>query len=224
MKETEKLFIRKKKLVVSKDENFINHLEEIGMIKLGEYNTVPEATLPNTYGEEVIKFGTNMDLEVASCCKRVNSILSDDYSNKPIVTVTRDLHSTDGCDYYLDILESYTQDEYDLAYKYYIHTEARSESFRDYEEIENARFFYHDIVSAIEGIADIIYIDNNNELFEFNMYRTHGLKFLAEKKELDQYIEDEDGERYYHSKKALLTDFNRSAVLKFVDDLMELNL
>lgn len=226
MKETEKLIIRKKQPVITRHKALVAYLLDKDIIKEGEYKLIEHADYKDVEGQDVIGV---LPLQLASYAKSVTEVplkltpemrgkeLTFDeveqIAEKPVQYIVREINSTDGIDYYLGILEGYTDEEYELAYKYYRHNEVVTKSWKNYAEISKARTIYMDIMNCLYGIFDIHTIENKG-------YR----EFVVVSSKLPTlsvslvYEDDTETENV-----KLRNNFNRRAsVLKFVHDLIKM--
>ena len=194
----EQLIIKHKKLVITNDNKFVEQLEDKGIIKDGEYKVLSSPQITDVDNKDVI---WNAPFEVASYAKSVC-----DGTNTFTV---RDINSTDGLDYYIRILEGYNDEEYELAYKYYLHNEVSTKNWKDYDEISKARTIYFDIMNAFYGQFDIYTIENKG-------WR----EFIIVSCKLDDLSVSLVYEDETETENIKLQNFNRASVLKFVNDLM----
>ena len=225
MKETEKLIIRKKQPVVTRHKALVAYLLDRDIIKEGEYKLIEHADYKDVEGQDVIGV---LPLQLASYAKSVTEVplkltpemrgkeLTFDevekIADEPVKYLVREVNSTDGIDYYLGILEGYTEEDYELAYKYYRHNEVVTKSWKDFAEIAKARTIYIDIMNCLYGIFDIHTIENKG-------YR----EFIVVSSKLPTLsvslvYEDETETENVKLRK----DFNRASVLKFVHDLIKM--
>ena len=225
MKETEKLIIRKKQPVITRHKALVAYLLDKDIIKEGEYKLIEHADYKDVEGQDVIGV---LPLQLASYAKSVTEVplkLTPEMRGKeltfeevekiadePVQYIVREVNSSDGIDYYLGILEGYTDEEYELAYKYYRHNEVVTKSWKNYAEISKARTIYMDIMNCLYGIFDIHTIENKG-------YR----EFVIVSSKLPTlsvslvYEDDTETENV-----KLRKDFNRASVLKFVHDLIKM--
>ena len=225
MKETEKLIIRKKQLIVTRHRALVDYLLDKDIIKEGEYKLIEHADYKDVEGQDVIGV---LPLQLASYAKSVTEVplkLTPEMRGKeltfeevekvaeePVQYIVREVHNTDGIDYYLGILEGYTDEDYELAYKYYRHNEVVTKSWKDFAEISKARTIYMDIMNCLYGIFDIHTMENKG-------YR----EFIVVSSKLPTLsvslvYEDETETENVKLRK----DFNRASVLKFVHDLIKM--
>ena len=226
MKETEKLIIRKKQPVITRHKALLAYLLDKDIIKEGEYKLIEHADYKDVEGQDVIGV---LPLQLASYAKSVTEVplkLTPEMRGKeltfeeiekiaeePMQYIVREVNSTDGIDYYLGILEGYTDEDYELAYKYYRHNEVVTKSWKDFAEISKARTIYMDIMNCLYGIFDIHTIENKG-------YR----EFIVVSSKLPTLsvslvYEDETETK---NVKLRRNDFNRASVLKFVHDLIKM--
>ena len=223
MKKTEKLIIRKKQLIVTRHKALVDYLLDKDIIKGGEFKLIEHADYKDVEGQDVIGV---LPLQLASYAKSVTEVplkLTPEMRGKeltfeevekvaqePVQYIVREVNSTDGIDYYLGILEGYSDKEYGLAYKYYRHNEVITEDWKDFAEIAKARTIYMDIMNCLYGIFDIHTMENKGYI-EFilisNKLPTLSVSLVYEDK--TENIE-------------LRNDFNRASVLKFVHDLIKM--
>ena len=225
MKETEKLIIRKKQPVITRHKALLDYLLDKDIIKEGEYKLIEHADYKDVEGQDVIGV---LPLQLASYAKSVTEVplkltpemrgkelTFDEVSKiaeKPVQYIVREVNSTDGIDYYLGILEGYTDEEYELAYKYYRHNEVVTKSWKDYAEISRARTIYMDIMNCLYGIFDIHTMENKG-------YREF-IVVSSKLPTLSVSLVYEDETETENVK--LRNDFNRASVLKFVHDLIKM--
>lgn len=219
MKETEK------QLIVTRHKALVAYLLDKNIIKEGEYKLIEHADYKDVEGQDVIGV---LPLQLASYAKSVTEIplkltpemrgkeLTFDeveqIADKPVQYIVREVNSTDGIDYYLGILEGYTDEDYELAYKYYRHNEVVTKSWKDFAEISKARTIYIDIMNCLYGIFDIHTIENKG-------YREF-IVVSSKLPTLSVSLVYEDETETENVK--LRNDFNRASVLKFVHDLIKM--
>ena len=223
MKETEKLIIRKKQPVITRHKALLAYLLDKDIIKEGEYKLIEHADYKDVEGQDVIGV---LPLQLASYAKSVTEVplkLTPEMRGKeltfeevekiasePVKYIVREVNSTDGIDYYLGILEGYTEEDYELAYKYYRHNEVVTKSWKDFAEIAKARTIYIDVMNCLYGIFDIHTIENKD-------YR----EFILVSSKLPtlsvSLVYDDETENV-----KLRNGFNRASVLKFVHDLIKM--
>ena len=225
MKETEKLIIRKKQLIVTRHKSLVSYLIDKNIIKEGEYKLIEHADYKDVEGQNVIGV---LPLQLASYAKSVTEIplkLTPEMRGKeltfeevekvaeePVQYIVREVNSSDGIDYYLGILEGYTEEDYELAYKYYRHNEVVTKSWKDFAEISKARTIYMDIMNCLYGIFDIHTIENKG-------YREF-VVVSSKLPTLSVSLVYEDETETENIK--LRNNFNRASVLKFVHDLIKM--
>lgn len=225
MKETEKLIIRKKQPVITRHKALLAYLLDKDIIKEGEYKLIEHADYKDVEGQDVIGV---LPLQLASYAKSVTEVplkLTPEMRGKeltfeevekvaqePVQYIVREVNSTDGIDYYLGILEGYTDEDYELAYKYYRHNEVITKSWKDFAEISKARTVYMDIMNCLYGIFDIHTIENKG-------YREF-IVVSSKLPTLSVSLVYEDETETENVK--LRNDFNRASVLKFVHDLIKM--
>ena len=225
MKETEKLIIRKKQPVITRHKALLAYLLDKDIIKEGEYKLIEHADYKDVEGQDVIGV---LPLQLASYAKSVTEVplkLTPEMRGKeltfeevekiaqePVQYIVREVNSTDGIDYYLGILEGYTDEDYELAYKYYRHNEVVTKSWKDFAEISKARTIYMDIMNCLYGIFDIHTIENKG-------YREF-IVVSSKLPTLSVSLVYEDETETENVK--LRNDFNRASVLKFVHDLIKM--
>ena len=225
MKETEKLIIRKKQPVITRHKALLAYLLDRDIIKEGEYKLIEHADYKDVEGQDVIGV---LPLQLASYAKSVTEVplkLTPEMRGKeltfeevekvaeePVQYIVREVNSTDGIDYYLGILEGYTDEDYELAYKYYRHNEVVTKSWKDFAEISKARTIYMDIMNCLYGIFDIHTIENKG--YREFMVVSSKLPTLS----VSLVYEDETETKNIK----LRNDFNRASVLKFVHDLIKM--
>ena len=225
MKETEKLIIRKKQLIVTRHKALVDYILDKDIIKEGEYKLIEHADYPEVQGQDVIGV---LPLQLASYAKSVTEVplkLTPEMRGKeltfeevekiaqePVQYIVREVNSTDGIDYYLGILEGYTDAEYELAYKYYRHNEVVTKSWKDFVEISKARTVYMDIMNCLYGIFDIHTMENKG-------YREF-IVVSSKLPTLSVSLVYEDETETENVK--LRNDFNRASLLKFVHDLIKM--
>ena len=225
MKETEKLIIRKKQPVVTRHKALVAYLLDKDIIKEGEYKLIEHADYKDVEGQDVIGV---LPLQLASYAKSVTEVPLkltpemrgkeltfeevEKVAEKPMQYIVREVNSTDGIDYYLGILEGYTDEDYELAYKYYRHNEVVTKSWKDFAEISKARTIYIDIMNCLYGIFDIHTIENKG-------YREF-IVVSSKLPTLSVSLVYEDETETENVK--LRNDFNRASVLKFVHDLIKM--
>ena len=225
MKETEKLIIRKKQLIVTRHKSLVSYLIDKNIIKEGEYKLIEHADYKDVEGQNVIGV---LPLQLASYAKSITEVplkltsqmrgkeLTFDEVEKiaeePVQYIVREVNSSDGIDYYLGILEGYTDEDYELAYKYYRHNEVVTKSWKDFAEISKARTIYMDIMNCLYGIFDIHTIENKG-------YREF-VVVSSKLPTLSVSLVYEDETETENIK--LRNNFNRASVLKFVHDLIKM--
>ena len=225
MKETEKLIIRKKQPVITRHKALLAYLLDKDIIKEGEYKLIEHADYKDVEGQDVIGV---LPLQLASYAKSVTEVPLkltpemrgkeltfeevEKIAEKPVQYIVREVNSTDGIDYYLGILEGYTDEDYELAYKYYRHNEVVTKSWKDFAEISKARTVYMDIMNCLYGIFDIHTIENKG-------YREF-IVVSSKLPTLSVSLVYEDETETENVK--LRNDFNRASVLKFVHDLIKM--
>ena len=223
MKKTEKLILRKKQPVVTRHKALVDYLLDKDIIKEGEYKLIEHADYKDVEGQDVIGV---LPLQLASYAKSVTEVPLkltpemrgkeltfeevEKVAEKPVQYIVREVNSTDGIDYYLGILEGYTDEDYELAYKYYRHNEVVTKSWKDFAEIAKARTIYMDIMNCLYGIFDIHTMENKG-------YR----EFIVVSSKLPtlsvSLVYEDETENV-----KLRNDFNRASVLKFVHDLIKM--
>ena len=225
MKETEKLIIRKKQPVITRHKALLAYLLDKDIIKEGEFKLIEHADYKDVEGRDVIGV---LPLQLASYAKSVTEVplkLTPEMRGKeltfeevekvaqePVQYIVREVNSTDGIDYYLGILEGYTDAEYELAYKYYRHNEVVTKSWKDFVEISKARTVYMDIMNCLYGIFDIHTMENKG-------YREF-IVVSSKLPTLSVSLVYEDETETENVK--LRNDFNRASLLKFVHDLINM--
>lgn len=225
MKETEKLIIRKKQPVVTRHKALVSYLIDKNIIKEGEYKLIEHADYKDVEGQNVIGV---LPLQLASYAKSITEVplkLTPEMRGKeltfeevekvaeePVQYIVREVNSSDGIDYYLGILEGYTEEDYELAYKYYRHNEVVTKSWEDFAEIAKARTIYMDIMNCLYGIFDIHTIENKG-------YREF-VVVSSKLPTLSVSLVYEDETETENIK--LRNNFNRASVLKFVHDLIKM--
>ena len=225
MKETEKLIIRKQQPVVTRHKALVAYLLDKNIIKEGEYKLIEHADYKDVEGQDVIGV---LPLQLASYTKSVTEVplkltpemrgkeLTFDEVEKvaeePVQYIVREVNSSDGIDYYLGILEGYTDEDYELAYKYYRHNEVVTKSWKDFAEISKARTIYMDIMNCLYGIFDIHTIENKG--YKEFIVVSSKLPTLSVSLVYEDETETENVK--------LRNDFNRASVLKFVHDLIKM--
>ena len=225
MKETEKLIIRKKQPVVTRHKALVSYLIDKNIIKEGEYKLIEHADYKDVEGQNVIGV---LPLQLASYAKSVTEIPLklthqmrgkeltfeevEKVAEEPVQYIVREVNSSDGIDYYLGILEGYTDEDYELAYKYYRHNEVVTKSWEDFAEISKARTIYMDIMNCLYGIFDIHTIENKG-------YREF-VVVSSKLPTLSVSLVYEDETETENIK--LRNNFNRASVLKFVHDLIKM--
>ena len=225
MKETEKLIIRKKQPVITRHKALLAYLLDKDIIKEGEYKLIEHADYKDVECQDVIGV---LPLQLASYAKSITEVPLnltpemrgkeltfeevEKIAEKPVQYIVREVNSTDGIDYYLGILEGYTDEDYELAYKYYRHNEVVTKSWKDFAEISKARTIYMDIMNCLYGIFDIHTIENKG-------YREF-IVVSSKLPTLSVSLVYEDETETENVK--LRNDFNRASVLKFVHDLIKM--
>ena len=221
----EQLNIRKKQLVITRHKALLAYLLDKNIIKEGEYKWIEHADYKDVEGKDVIGV---VPLQLASYAKSVTEVplkltpemrgkeLTFDEVEKiagePVQYIVREKDSNDGVDYYLGILEGYTEEEYELAYKYYIHNEVSTEDWKDFAEIVKARTIYVDIMNCLYGMFDIYTIENKGWR-EFVI-----VSCKPDDLSVSLVYEDETETENI----TIQNDFNRTSILKFVNDLIEM--
>lgn len=222
---TDKLIIRKRVPVVTRHKALVNYLLDKDIIKDGEYRLIEHADYTEVQGQDVIGV---LPLQLSAYAKSITEVplkltpemrgkelTFDEVSKiaeKPVQYIVREVDSTDGIDYYYTILEGYSDKEYELAYKYYRHTEIAKQYFKDYKEIAKARITYGDIINALFGIFDIHTIENRGWR-EFEFMRLPRLRYRCSLVYDDETTSPVSVE---------MEEFTRDKVLKFVDKLIEM--
>ena len=225
MKETEKLIIRKKQPVITRHKALLAYLLDKDIIKEGEDKLIEHADYKDVEGRDVIGV---LPLQLASYAKSVTEVplkLTPEMRGKeltfeevekvaqePVQYIVREVNSTDGIDYYLGILEGYTDEDYELAYKYYRHNEVVTKSWKDFAEISKARTIYMDIMNCLYGIFDIHTIEN--KCWRDFIVVSSKLPTLSVSLVYEDETETENVK--------LRNDFNRASLLKFVHDLIKM--
>ena len=225
MKETEKLIIRKKQPVVTRHKALVSYLIDKNIIKEGEYKLIEHADYKDVEGQNVIGV---LPLQLASYAKSITEVPLkltpqmrgkeltfeevEKVAEEPVQYIVREVNSSDGIDYYLGILEGYTEEDYELAYKYYRHNEVVTKSWKDFAEIAKARTIYMDIMNCLYGIFDIHTIENKG-------YREF-VVVSSKLPTLSVSLVYEDETETENIK--LRNNFNRASVLKFVHDLIKM--
>lgn len=225
MKETEKLIIRKKQPVITRHKALFAYLLDKDIIKEGEYKLIEHADYKDVEGQDVIGV---LPLQLASYAKSVTEVplkLTSEMRGKeltfeeveqiaqePVKYLVREVNSSDGIDYYLGILEGYTDEDYELAYKYYRHNEVVTKSWKDFAEISKARTIYIDIMNCLYGIFDIHTIENKG--YKEFIVVSSKLPTLSVSLVYEDETETENVK--------LRNDFSRASVLKFVHDLIKM--
>ena len=225
MKKTEKLIIRKKQLIVTRHKALVSYLLDKDIIKEGEFKLIEHADYKDVEGQDVIGV---LPLQLASYAKSVTEVplkLTPEMRGKeltfeevekvaqePVQYIVREVNSTDGIDYYLGILEGYTDEDYELAYKYYRHNEVITKSWKDFAEISKARTIYMDIMNCLYGIFDIHTIEN--KCWRDFIVVSSKLPTLSVSLVYEDETETENVK--------LRNDFNRASLLKFVHDLIKM--
>ena len=221
----DKLIIRKRVPVVTRHKALVAYLLDRDIIKEGEYSLIEHADYQEVQGQDVIGV---LPLQLASYAKSITEVplnltpemrgkelTFDEVSKiaeKPVKYIVREVDSTDGVDYYYTILEGYNDKEYELAYKYYRHTEIDKQYFKDFDEIAKARTVYGDIINALFGIFDIYTIENRGWR-EFEFMRLPRLRYRC-----SLVYDDETTSPVSIN----MEEFTRDKVLKFVDNLIEM--
>ena len=225
MKETEKLIIRKKQPVITRHKALVDYLLDKDIIKEGEFKLIEHADYTEVQGQDVIGV---LPLQLSAYAKSITEVplkltpemrgkelTFDEVSKiaeKPVKYIVREVNSSDGIDYYLGILEGYTDEDYELAYKYYRHNEVVTKSWKDFAEIAKARTIYMDIMNCLYGIFDIHTIENK-------CWRDF-IVVSSKLPTLSVSLVYEDGTETEIVK--LRNDFNRESLLKFVHDLIKM--
>ena len=225
MKETEKLIIRKRVPVVTRHKALLAYLLDKDIIKEGEYKLVEHADYKDVEGQDVIGV---LPLQLASYAKSVTEVPLkltpemrgkeltfeevEKVAEKPVQYIVREVNSSDGIDYYLGILEGYTDEDYELAYKYYRHNEVVTGDWEDCAEIAKARTIYMDIMNCLYGIFDIHTMENKG--YKEFVIVSSKLPTLSVSLVYEDETETENVK--------LRNDFNRASLLKFVHDLIKM--
>ena len=222
---TDKLIIRKRVPVVTRHKALVDYLLDKDIIKEGDYSLIEHADYKDVEGQDVIGV---LPLQLASYAKSVTEVPLkltpemrgkeltseevEQIAEKPVKYIVREIDSTDGIDYYYTILEGYSDKEYELAYKYYRHTEIDKQYFKDFDEIAKARITYGDIINALFGIFDIHTIEIRGWR-EFEFMRLPRLRYRCSLVYDDETTSPVSVE---------MEEFTRDKVLKFVDKLIEM--
>ena len=229
----EQLNIRKKQLVVTRHKALLAYLLDKDIIKEGEYNWIEHATINDVEGRDVIGV---LPLHLAFYAKSVTEVplkltpemrgkeLTFDEVEKvagePVTYVVRDRDSSDGIDYYMDILKNYSNDEYELAYKYYEHINLDKKYFKSYVEISRARTIYMDIMNCLYSIFDNFNMElQDSDVKDFVFYRNLKCTFEAGLRYKREYAIND---RVYYTNVISMEEFNKDEVLKFLNDLIEM--
>ena len=110
------------------------------------------------------------------------------------------------------LYEGYTDEDYELAYKYFNHNEIFTEDWKDFAEIAKARTIYMDIMNCLYGIFDIHTMENKGYrefILISNKLPTLSVRLVYEDGTETEIVR-------------LKNDFNRASVLKFVHDLIKM--
>ena len=222
---TDKLIIRKRVPVVTRHKALVDYLLNKNIIKEGEFKLIEHADYTEVQGQDVVGV---LPLQLSAYAKSITEVpltltpemrgkelTLDEVSmiaGKPVQYIVREVNSTDGIDYYYTILEGYSNEEYELAYKYYRHTEIAKQYFKDYKEIAKARITYGDIINALFGIFDIHTIEIRGWR-EFEFMRLPRLRYRCSLVYDDETTSPVSVE---------MEEFTRDKVLKFVDKLIEM--
>ena len=222
---TDKLIIRKRVPVVTRHKALVDYLLDKDIIKEGEYSLIEHADYQEVQGQDVIGV---LPLQLSAYAKSITEVPLkltpqmrgkeltfeevEQIAGKPVKYIVREVDSTDGIDYYYTILEGYSDKEYELAYKYYKHTEIDKQYFKDFDEIAKARITYGDIINALFGIFDIHTIENKGWR-EFEFMRLPHLRYRCSLVYDDETTSPVSVE---------MEEFTRDKVLKFVDKLIEM--
>ena len=222
---TDKLIIRKRVPVVTRHKALVDYLLDKDIIKEGEYSLIEHADYQEVQGQDVIGV---LPLQLSAYAKSITEVPLkltpqmrgkeltfeevEQIAGKPVQYIVREVNSSDGIDYYLGILEGYTEEDYELAYKYYRHNEVVTKSWKDFAEISKARTIYMDIMNCLYGIFDIHTIENKG-------YREF-VVVSSKLPTLSVSLVYEDETETENIK--LRNNFNRASVLKFVHDLIKM--
>ena len=222
---TDKLTIRKRVPVVTRHKALVSYLLDKDIIKEGEFKLIEHADYTEVQGQDVVGV---LPLQLSAYAKSITEVplnltpemrgkelTFDEVSKiagKPVKYIVREVDSTDGIDYYYTILEGYSNEEYELAYKYYRHTEIAKQYFKDYKEIAKARITYGDIINSLFGIFDIHTIEIRGWR-EFEFMRLPRLRYRC------SLVYDDETTSHVSVEMA---EFTRDKVLKFVDQLIEM--
>ena len=226
MKETEKLIIRKKQPVITRHKALVAYLLDKNIIKDGEYKLIEHADYKDVMGQDVIGV---LPLQLCAYAKSITEVplnLTPEMRGKeltfeevekiagePVQYIVREVNNIDGVNYYMDILEKYSDEDYTLAYKYYEHVQVDAKHFKDFTEISKARTIYMDIMNCLYGIFDVYHMElQNSEIEDFVFYRANRCNFEA------KLIYKEE----YDVKVVSMKEFSKEEVLKFVNDLMNM--
>ncbi len=222
---TDKLIIRKRVPVVTRHKALVDYLLNKDIIKEGEFKLIEHADYTEVQGQDVIGV---LPLQLSAYAKSITEVplkltpemrgkeLTFDevekIAEKPVQYIVREVNSSDEIDYYLGILEGYTDEDYELAYKYYRHNEVVTKSWKDYAEISRARTIYMDIMNCLYGIFDIHTMENKG--YKEFVIVSSKLPTLSVSLVYEDDTETENVK--------LRKDFNRASVLKFVHDLIKM--
>lgn len=222
---TDKLTIRKRVPVVTRHKALVSYLLDKDIIKEGEFKLIEHADYTEVQGQDVVGV---LPLQLSAYAKSITEVplnltpemrgkelTFDEVSKiagKPVKYIVREVDSTDGIDYYYTILEGYSNEEYELAYKYYRHTEIAKQYFKDYKEIAKARITYGDIINSLFGIFDIHTIEIRGWR-EFEFMRLPRLRYRC------SLVYDDETTSHVSVE---MEEFTRDKVLKFVDKLIEM--
>lgn len=221
---TDKLIIRKRVPVVTRHKALVSYLLDKDIIKEGEFKLIEHADYQEVQGQDVIGV---LPLQLSAYAKSITEVPLkltpemrgkeltfeevEKIAEKPVKYIVREVNSSDGIDYYLGILEGYTDEEYSLAYKYYSHNEISTEDWKDFAEISKARTIYMDIMNCLYGIFDIHTIENKG-------YR----EFVIVSSKLPTLSVSLVYEDETETENIKLQNFNRASLLKFVHDLIKM--
>lgn len=228
--DTDKLVIRKKPKViktpvVTRHKALLAYLLDKEIVKEGEFELIEHADYQDVMGKNVIGV---LPLQLSAYTKTITEVpltLTPEMRGKeltlneveqiaeePVQYIVREVDSSDGVDYYMEILDGYTDEEYALAHKYYEHVSISKRYFTNFKDIAKARTIYMDIMNCLYGIFDIYTIENRGWR-EFEFMQISGLRFRC-----SLIYDDETTD----TQSVQMESFNKASIMKFINELINM--
>ena len=228
--DTDKVVIKKKPRVVktpvvTRHKALLAYLLDKEIIKEGEFELIEHAEYKDVMGKNVIGV---LPLQLSAYSKTITEVpltLTPEMRGKeltlneveqvagdPVKYIVREVDSIDGVDYYSEILEGYTDEEYALAHKYYEHVSLAKKYFKNFEEIAKARTIYMDIMNCLYGIFDIYTIENRGWR-EFDFMKMSGLRFRCSVIYADETFDTQSVQ---------MESFDKASIRKFISELIHM--